>query len=296
MLGTVTFHAFMFHAFTFHAITSHAITFHAMHIHVLDQYQHAESPVHRLDPRVKLVAALTYILCCALTPDGAWPGFVALGLLWLAVTLIADVPVLRLLRRGLLALPFAFAALTVLFSIPGEPLLAIPLPFSHSQLVITDNGVIRFVTIMLKSWLSVLMALLLSATTTFPDIMRGMRGIGIPNVLVGVIAFMYRYMFVLADEVLRLRRAREARMATGPAGQKVGGTIVWRAKVVGGMVGSLFVRSLERSDRVYNAMVSRGYAGEMLWPDKPPLHGGEVAWAGGFVIVLILIELWARLL
>lgn len=266
-----------------------------MHIHVLDQYRHAESPVHRLDPRVKLVAALAFILACALTPDGAWLAFAALGLLWLAVTLVADVSVPLLLRRGLVALPFALAAVTVLFSIGGNALVTIPLPFSKVDLVITDNGVIRFFTIMLKSWLSVLMALLLSATTTFPDIMRAMRGIGIPKVLVGIIAFMYRYTFVLADEVLRLRRAREARMATGPAGHKSGGTLVWRAKVVGGMVGSLFVRSLDRSDRVYNAMVSRGYAGELLWLDKPALHFGDAAWATVFVVVLALIELWARL-
>ena len=198
-----------------------------MHIHVLDQYRHADSPVHRLDPRVKLVSALFFILACALTPDGAWPAFVALALLWLAVTLMADVSLTLLLRRGLIALPFMLAAVTVLFTIAGAPLLTIPLPFSNHTLVITDNGVIRFFTIMLKSWLSVLMALLLSATTTFPDILRALRGIGVPNVLVGVIGFMYRYMFVLGDEVLRLMRAREARMAWGPPGQKHGGTVEW---------------------------------------------------------------------
>ncbi|MCB0001723.1 MAG: cobalt ECF transporter T component CbiQ [Anaerolineae bacterium] len=267
-----------------------------MHIHVLDQYRHADSPVHRLDPRVKLVSALFFILACALTPDGAWPAFVALALLWLAVTLMADVSLTLLLRRGLIALPFMLAAVTVLFTIAGAPLLTIPLPFSNHTLVITDNGVIRFFTIMLKSWLSVLMALLLSATTTFPDILRALRGIGVPNVLVGVIGFMYRYMFVLGDEVLRLMRAREARMAWGPPGQKHGGTVIWRARIVGGMVGSLFVRSLDRSDRVYNAMVSRGYTGEIVWPDKPALHFPDIAWAGGFAVVLITIELWARLL
>lgn len=267
-----------------------------MHLHVLDQYRHADSPVHRLDPRVKLVAVLAFILACALTPDGAWPAFVALALLWLAVTLVADVSPGLLLRRGLIALPFMLAAVTVLFSISGNPLLVIPLPFTDHTLAITDNGVVRFFTIMFKSWLSVLMALLLSATTIFPDIMRGLRGIGVPNVLVGVIGFMYRYIFVLGDEVLRLMRGREARMARGPAGQKHGGTVFWRARIVGGMVGSLFVRSLDRSDRVYNAMASRGYTGEIIWPDKPALHGADFAWAGAFLVVLVVIELWARLL
>jgi cobalt/nickel transport system permease protein len=245
-----------------------------MHIHVLDQYHKAESPVHQLDPRVKLIAALLYILACALTPDGAWWAFVALAVLWLAVVLQSDVPPFRLLRRGLVALPFALAAITVLFSLPGDPLLAVSLPFGAGryQLVISDTGLVRFVTIMLKSWLSVLMMLLLTATTTFPDILRAMRAIGIPRVLVAVIAFMYRYIFVLGDEALRMIRARDARMAVGPAGQRSGGTVAWRAKVVGGLAGSLFVRSLARSDRVYQAMASRGYAGEMRWLGKPQLQ------------------------
>jgi cobalt/nickel transport system permease protein len=114
--------------------------------------------------------------------------------------------------------------------------------------------------------------------------------------LVGVIAFMYRYIFVLGDEGLRLMRARESRMATGAAGQKSGGSIAWRARVVGSMAGSLFVRSLARSDRVYQAMASRGYTGELRWLDQPRLLPWHVAWGTVFLLVLVLIEIMARLL
>lgn len=264
-----------------------------MHIDLLDQYRHADSLLHRLDPRVKLVATLAFILAAALTPDGAWLAFLALGLLWLAVTLLAHVGPLLLLRRGLVALPFALAALTVLFTMPGQPLLALSL--GRWQLSVSQAGAIRFLTIMLKSWLSVLMALWLSACTTFPDILRAMRGIGIPKVLVGVISFMYRYIFVLADEALRLMRAREARMATGPAGYRSGGSMAWRAKVVGTMAGSLFVRSFARSERVYQAMVARGYQGELRWLDKPQLGPLDLFAGILFILLLILIELLAHL-
>jgi len=268
-----------------------------MHIHVVDQYHHGHSPIHRLDPRVKLAATLLFILAAALTPDGAWLAFAALAALWLAMTLLSAVPPTLLLRRGLVALPFALAAITVLFTLPGQPLLAIPLPFGGDkwQLTISDAGLIRFSTIMLKSWTSVLMALLLSATTIFPDILRAMRGIGIPKMLVGVIAFMYRYIFVLADEALRLMRAREARMATGPAGQPSGGSVVWRARVVGGMAGNLFVRSFARSERVYQAMISRGYRGELLWLGRPRLRLLDALLGAGFVLLLLLIQLAARI-
>jgi cobalt/nickel transport system permease protein len=123
-----------------------------------------------------------------------------------------------------------------------------------------------------------------------------MRGIGIPRVLVGVISFMYRYIFVLADEVQTLLRAREARSAAGPAGQKAGGTVFWRARIVGGMVGSLFVRSLARSERVYQSMASRGYAGELRWLDKPAMRPADMVWLVAMLLVLLLIQLWARLM
>jgi cobalt/nickel transport system permease protein len=114
-------------------------------------------------------------------------------------------------------------------------------------------------------------------------------------VLVAVIGFMYRYIFVLADEVLRLLRARESRMAMGPPGQRTGGSLAWRAKVVGGMVGSLFVRTLARSDRVYQAMASRGYTGELRWLNKPQLRSSDLLMAGFFAVTLLLIQLLARL-
>jgi cobalt/nickel transport system permease protein len=266
-----------------------------MHINALDQFHDGTSPVHRLDPRVKLLVAIGFILACALMPDGAWLGFLALLVVWLVTVLLSDVPSLLLLKRALVALPFALAAVTVLFTIPGAPLATVTVPLVNWQLTITDAGVVRFVTILLKSWLSVLMAMLLVATTTFPDLMRAMRGIGVPKVLVGVISFMYRYIFVLADEVQRLTRAREARSATGPAGHKSGGNVIWRAKIVGGMVGSLFVRSLARSERVYFAMASRGYTGELLWLDKPHLRRTDILAGVAFGLVLVLIVLLARL-
>lgn len=266
-----------------------------MHINLFDQFQGGASPIHRLDPRVKLLGALGFILAAALTPDGAWLAFAALAALWLALALLAELPLGLLLRRGLVALPFAAAAVTVLFTLPGQALLTVKLPLTGWELSISDAGLIRFGTILLKSWVSVLMAILLTATTAFPDLLRALRGIGIPAVLVSVIAFMYRYIFVLADEALTLLRAREARSAAGPAGQRTGGALFWRAKIVGGMVGSLFVRSLARSERVYQAMASRGYAGELRWLKKPKARPLDLVWLAVLALVLLLIQLWARL-
>jgi cobalt/nickel transport system permease protein len=106
------------------------------------------------------------------------------------------------------------------------------------------------------------MAILLVATTQFPDLIHALEHLRFPRSLTTIIAFLYRYLFILTDEVYRLLRARQARSA-GLPGLKRGGKLTWRAKVAGSMAGQLFLRSYERSDRIYHAMLSRGYAGHI---------------------------------
>jgi cobalt/nickel transport system permease protein len=115
-------------------------------------------------------------------------------------------------------------------------------------------------TIALKSWVSVQAALLLSFTTPFPDLVEALRRLRVPRLLVAIIGFMYRYLAVLSGEAGRLNRARLSRSAV--VAGRGGGSLRWRAGVVGGMAGSLFIRSYERSERVYAAMQARGFDGE----------------------------------
>ena len=124
-------------------------------------------------------------------------------------------------------------------------------------LTITDAGLVLFATVVVKAWLSVMVSGLLVATTPFPDLLKAMRSLHVPAVLTATISFMYRYLFVLVDEAMRLQTARTARSAG------TGRTVWWRARVLGGMIGSLFIRSYERSERIYAAMLSRGFAGEI---------------------------------
>jgi cobalt/nickel transport system permease protein len=229
-----------------------------MHAHFVDPYRELSSPVHRLDPRVKVGGTLLFILSNALLPDGAWLAF---GLAWLTVLgvgLLARLGPGYALRRSFVALPFALAAVTAIFALPGRPVFALQVgPWTA---VATEPGLVRFASIVVRSWLSVQMAILLVAATRFPDMMHALRHLRVPPLLVAITSFMYRYLEVLADEAARLLRAREARSALAP-GMRAGGSVLWRARVAGSMAGQLFLRSYERSDRIYSAMVSRGYAG-----------------------------------
>jgi len=257
-----------------------------------DRYLHGESLIHRLDPRVKLVVTMLFIVSNLLLPDGAWLAFLAAGGFLLLGARLAHLPPGYLLRRSVLALPFALAAVTVLFSQTGQPLWAFRL--GAWTLAVSDAGLLRFASILARSLLSVQMAILLTVTTSFPDLMHGLRHLRVPGVLVAIIGFMYRYLFVLADEASRLLRARAARSAAPAAGQ-AGGSVIWRARVAGSMVGQLFLRSYERNERVYNAMLARGYRGHLLTMNPHVMTARD--WLAGLAAVLLLaaIQLAGRL-
>jgi cobalt/nickel transport system permease protein len=231
-----------------------------MHDNVFDRYHAHESLIHHIDPRVKLVVTVCFILSNALLPDGAWLAFTFSWLLILTCNQLAGLGLGFSFKRSFVALPFALAAITAIFSIPGKALGEWQIAWL--TLVPTDAGLLRFASILVRSWLSIQMAILLVATTQFPDLLHAFEHLRVPRILTTIIAFLYRYLFVLTDEVFRLQRAREARSA-GLPGQKHGGSLAWRARVTGNMAGQLFLRSYERSDRIYNAMLSRGYRGDL---------------------------------
>jgi cobalt/nickel transport system permease protein len=229
------------------------------HIQVLDLYQDEDSLIHRQDARVKLVVTLAIIVAVTALPRGAWVSYLLCLLCVAVIAGLSRVQPKIILKRSLVAIPFALAALTLIFTIEGTPLASLRL--GNWSLSLTREGTVAFVSILIKAWISVLTATILVTTTTFPSLIAATRWLRVPKVIVSVVSFMYRYIFVIADEALRLHRAREAR-SVNPRG-KTAGSIRWQAKVLGGMIGSLFLRSYERSERIYAAMLSRGFDGDI---------------------------------
>lgn len=227
----------------------------------LDRYRDRTSPIHDLDPRVKVVVTLLAIFSVLSLPDGAWGTYFLTWCAVLAVALVAQLGIGFVLSRSLVALPFALVAITLVFTLPGRTLFTLHL--GVWEISASDVGLVRFISILTRSWLSVQMAVLLVATTRIPDLLHALRHLRVPALLVTVLSFMIRYLFVLVDEVTRLLRARQARSAFSAQG-KGGGSLLWRARVAGNMTGQLFLRSLERSDRIYNAMLARGFRGQYV--------------------------------
>ena len=251
----------------------------------LDRYYRGTSLIHRLDPRLKLLATLGFVLVASSTPARAWPAFGLLAGLVLMAILASRIPPVEVLKRSLIALPFAgMIALSLPFTRGGQAIWTWR-PFGL-ELTVTDQGLILCGAVLAKAWLSVLATALLLASTSLFDLLHAMRALHVPVVLTSTISFMYRYLFVLGEEAGRLQTARAARSA-GP-----GGSLAWRARVLGGMIGSLFIRSYERSERIYAAMVSRGFAGEihslvrLAWQRRDSWAGA--LWAGALAAIGVL--------
>jgi cobalt/nickel transport system permease protein len=149
-------------------------------------------------------------------------------------------------------------------------------------------------SILVRSWLSVQMAIMLVAVARFPDIVHALEHLRVPAILTTIIAFLYRYLFVLVDEVFRLLRAREARSAAA-AGARSGGSVMWRARIAGNMAGQLFLRSYERSDRVYNAMLARGYTGHLMTINPHVLRRIDYITTALALVIILLLQVVGRL-
>jgi len=265
-----------------------------MHIHFLDPYRALSSPVHGLDGRVKLILTVVFILTTSLTPLNAWPVYILLMAFLLSVEILSHLGIGCVWRRASLAIPFMLAAVPLMFTIEGRHLFSISL--GSWTLNASIEGVLHFVNVALKSWLSIQAAILLASSTPFPDLLVAMRSVRIPRLLVAMFGLMWRYLFVFADEALRLIRARASRSGTpalsetGQRQNRTGGSIIWRARVAGGMAGNLFLRAFERSDRIYVAMLSRGYDGEVRSLSLPAMtHTSRLTLICGLCLLSLLL-------
>ena len=223
----------------------------------LDRYSDLTSSLHSFSATAKVIVFLALIIICVTTAPTALLSFAGY-LVFLAVCLVVSrVPLIHVLRRSLVILPFlAIAALSIpFFSRAAE---------ARNAVTGAHPGWIVFQGIALKSFISVSSLILLSATTPFPSFLSALRKLRTPRVLISLMSFTYRYLFLMIEEFERMVRARDARC--------YGGGWLWQTKVVGRMVGTFFVRSYERAERVYHAMTSRGFDGRVPVEDARPMR------------------------
>lgn len=246
--------------------------------------------MHAVDARVKVIITLAFIITLNLLPVNAWAAYILFLGAILSAGLVSRLGLGFLLRRSVIALPFVLAAAPLIFIGPGARLpLSLVAGWSFSP-----AGLERFAAIAVRAWISLQAAILLAATTPFPKMLAALRQLGLPAILTAVIGLMWRYLFIIADEARRMLQARLSRSPQPVGFAHAGGRMLRQARVTGGMAGSLFLRSIERSERVYAAMLARGYNGEPPGLEHAPLGRRErliLAAAGLLLLVMGLFGL-----
>lgn len=213
----------------------------------LDTLSYQDTVIHRLDPRTKLVATITFIVTVVSFPKYEITGLLPFFLFPVLLISLGDIPVKFILKKVLLV--SSFAVFIGIFN----PLLDRQVSASFLGIPIS-GGWISFLSIMLKFFLTISSALLLIATTSFPGICHALQKIGMPEIFVSQLLFLYRYIFVLVEEAMKIVRARDMR-SFGKKGHDI--------KTFTRLIGTLFLRTMERAERVYQAMLSRGFNGRL---------------------------------
>lgn len=234
-----------------------------------------DGPVHRLPAQTKLVALVAFVALVVLTPRGWWWVLVAQGGLVLAAVALARLPWRTVAARLAVEAPFVVFALLLPFVAAGPTTRVGPLTVSRTGL---EGGA----SLLVKATIGVLAAVLLASTTAPRALLAGLERLRLPAVLVAVLAFMLRYLVLAAEELRRVRVARQARGEGLPGGRGVRGRA--RLGAVGASVGTRFVRTYERGEHVQQAMLARGWTGR-----APTLAGGGATareWATALALPL----------
>lgn len=199
---------------------------------ILNAYRHRSSVLHRLPALWKLVGTLCFILAVVLLPRTAWAGYLVAGAWLVVLVLVSQVGVREVLLRLLMLEPF----------VVGVALLSLFQP----------HGLLVFVGMLVKSTLCLGCMVVLGATTRFTEILRALRQLHVPVLLVSTIALMHRYLFLILEESARLLRARRSRAFD------MRRRVIWRDTAA--VAGQLFVRASDRAERIYAAMCARGWS------------------------------------
>ncbi len=226
----------------------------------VDQFA-ARSPLIAFDPRVKLLCALALIVIMAFLTR--LEPLIVVCVFVLALAIGSLVPVKHLLRNYLLTLVFiAFASFTAFLV----------------------AGYLQAVIMFLRVSASVLVLLVLVTTTPFFMMMDAFRSLRMPRTLSSLIMFTYRYIFVLVEEMQTMSMARKARGFSGGRHLLDAGAF----GTLSATIGMVFVRAQVRATNIYDALLSRGFTGELRGSRRLKVRPRDGLLATAFVAVSAL--------
>jgi len=244
----------------------------------LTETRSEKSPLHQLDARAKILGFIGFTVVVVTTPAvPMWPFALYAGILFFLIG-VSRLSLNKVLRRALVVMPFILVV-------------AIFLPFFHQAggggyslggIRVTGEGLLVLWNVGAKALLGVLSMIILSSTTSFAEMVSGFERLRTPKIFILIVTFMYRYSFVFADELRRMRRAMAARNYRA--------RWLWNVPTLGYMLSALFLRSYSRGERVYVAMLSRGYEGTVRLVDTARFAALDVVFLSALLIVVVCIR------
>jgi cobalt/nickel transport system permease protein len=230
---------------------------------------------HRLAPQTRIFCVFLLVLAIVCTPNGHWQTWGFYGLAIASLILYARVPLKALLKRLVVESAFVSVVLLgTLFREGGQVL------WQWGWLRVTTVGLTVLGSVTCKALLALLVLNLLTLTTSVSLLFQGLVALRTPPLLVAILVSMYRYKQVLQDEFTCMSRAAAARNLIGNPNR--------HRLVVGNMIGSLFIRTYDRGDRIYRAMLARGYQGLPTLVQSPYLTAKD-GWALTVTVTLALL-------
>jgi cobalt/nickel transport system permease protein len=228
--------------------------------------------LQQMDARVKCAGLLLLLLASSISRNAAVIVCVySAGLLLAAGSHVFSA---SFLRRVWFFMPFytALMAAPALVMTPGEPLWRLP----GMEWAITRQGANSVMFLVLRVATSVSLMLLLVLTTSWPRLLKALRSLGFPQIMILLLMMTYRYIYVLLSAATALFLARKSRRV-GPE--------TWRnsRQWLGGLLGALLEKSYHLSQEVYLAMISRGFRGEPILMDDFRLAKRDYLWAAAFL-------------
>jgi len=221
----------------------------------------------RLDPRVKIISFSALIVAVVFTPSPHFYKFLVYFLILSVVTVFSRIPLKNFIGKLILIFPFlAFLAVTLLI-------------FGGNELS-KDLNILWNLTI--KSVLSFLCLSLLVFTTNFFHLIKGLELLKMPKVITSVLSFAYRYSLLFAQEAERLKRAKESRSFRNRK-------ILEEVKILFHIVPHFFLKTLERSERIYAAMLSRGFERKIKTLSYFRIRKIEVVYNFLFILFLFFV-------
>jgi cobalt/nickel transport system permease protein len=251
-----------------------------MHHAHIDKFAYQDSPIHRLDSRVKFVAVLVFTAVVISLPRTSLSILACYAVGPFAILVLGGIPLRFTFKQILLVSPFV---LVLALSCPLYDRTPVEVAFGPWVLHLT-LGWMRGFAILAKFVVTMLALIALVSTTRFNDLLTGLQRLGLPKVLVIQLGFLYRYIFVLIDRAHHILQARAGRKLRS-LGFKT------EMRVAAAMVGSLFIRSIDTAERINVAMQARGFDGKWNTISKLRIHAADFVFilsAAVFVLGLYL--------